>query len=278
MLSRIIQEQSTPYFIGRLSGNEPLLCLNVMRKERIRQELINEMRNTAGIHFTHNENVHEYVKEYVNSCKNTTVLCYWGDKPVGMAGQGYHILQLMKRVNPKRQYYQARVLEPFYTMKEESYIPPFQNQHILIIHSHKYTIEKQLDHLDTLFPKPIFKNCTFHIVRPPRQNAGHCDGRPWNEHFNEWKVELDELFKHHSFDTVLVSAGGFGMITSNYIYTKHKQNVIYVGGALQLYFGIYGSRWMKHPIISTFFNEHWTRVLDQDKPPNAKLCENSSYW
>ena len=96
------------------------------------------------------------------------------------------------------------------------------------------------------------------------------------------KKELSELSQTFDFDIALVSCGGFGMILSDYIYSKMKKSVLYVGGGLQLYFGIKGNRWNSHPIISKLFNDKWTNVLEEDKPPtlakNPRLCENSCYW
>jgi len=57
---------------------------------------------------------------------------------------------------------------------------------------------------------------------------------------------------------------------------------MYVGGGLQLYFGIIGNRWRRHPIISKMSNNYWTDVLEEDKPKtlkqNPRLCEGSCYW
>ena len=59
-------------------------------------------------------------------------------------------------------------------------------------------------------------------------------------------------------------------------------SVIYVGGALQLYFGIMGNRWRSNEKITILKNDQWTDVFDVDKveslTKNPKLCENSCYW
>ena len=57
---------------------------------------------------------------------------------------------------------------------------------------------------------------------------------------------------------------------------------MYVGGGLQLYFGIKGNRWLTHPNVLKLINDNWTSVLDDDIPTsllsNPRLCENSCYW
>lgn len=274
----IHQYCTEPYFIGRLSANETRLVQCIYEKH-IPSWLINQLKHCAGINFTNNKDVLNYNNEYIQSCINTTALCHWGNHTNScMAEQGYFLLQKLMNKYPDKTYIHSKILEPFYEIENEEYEPPFQNLHILIIHSHKETIEKQIQNLNTFFDKPIFVNCTFKVIQPPRQHAGFCDGKSWNYHFNRWKNTLNEELKNHSFDTSLVSAGGFGMITCNYLFTKHKLNTIYVGGGLQLFFGIKGNRWNNHPIIRKFYNEHWINVLPNDMPPQKQSCENGCYW
>jgi len=79
--------------------------------------------------------------------------------------------------------------------------------------------------------------------------------------------------------TVLVSCGGFGMIISDFIYSELNSSVMYIGGALQLFFGIIGNRWINHPTISKLMNDDtWINVLDSDKPKHIHLCEGGCYW
>ena len=108
------------------------------------------------------------------------------------------------------------------------------------------------------------------------------DTNSWTFHFDKMKNDLFELNKTFDFDIALVSCGGFGMILSDYICSELNKSTMYVGGGLQLYFGIIGNRWKTHPIISKLFNEKWCNVLDQDKPStlssNPRLCENGCYW
>jgi hypothetical protein len=68
------------------------------------------------------------------------------------------------------------------------------------------------------------------------------------------------------------------MILSNYLYEELHTSVIYVGGALQLFFGIMGNRWKTNPTVLHAFDSHWTSVKDEDKPIHPHLCENGCYW
>ena len=93
------------------------------------------------------------------------------------------------------------------------------------------------------------------------------------------KTELKSLKENRfNFDIALVSAGGFGMIVSEYIYSQLDSSVIYIGGPLQLYFGINGGRWKSNETIRANQNQYWTQVMEEDRPKDPRLCENSSYW
>jgi hypothetical protein len=76
----------------------------------------------------------------------------------------------------------------------------------------------------------------------------------------------------------LVSCGGYGMLICDFIKNKMNKNVIYVGGALQIWFGIKGSIWDTHPKISKMYNEYWIRSLKSEIPEGKEYVENSCYW
>ena len=55
---------------------------------------------------------------------------------------------------------------------------------------------------------------------------------------------------------------------------------IYVGGVLQMYFGVYGNRWLKErsDVLRLFMNKHWTRPKEEEQPDGFKKVEGSCYW
>jgi len=275
-------EKKAPFFIGRLSGNEPNLCGKVLTKTQIPQHLIAEMLNAAGIQFLENDDLKEYVKLYNNSCKNSTLLSIWAD---GMYTQAKPYYEFLSKMYPQQKRICAQALEPFYFVDHPEYQfnKCFVNKKVLIITSHEETTKKQLSKHTTMFNKPIFDESTeFYIYKPVQQNGGNHDSNSWKHHFDNMRNDIVELKKEFDFDIAMVSCGGFGMLISDYIYSELHKSTMYIGGGLQLYFGIMGNRWKTHPIISKLQNERWTTVLEEDKPPalasNPRLCENSCYW
>lgn len=275
-------KKKEPFFIGRLSGNEPNLCGKVLTTKTLDKKLLCDMLTCAGIQMLSNEDIKQYVKLYNSSCKNSNILSVWSGSMYTQAKSYYDFLDKMY---PQQKRICAQALEPFYFTdhSEYKYNEIFKNKKVLIITSHKETTKQQLKHHANIFNKPIFDETTeFHIYKPVQQNGGNHDSNSWLFHFDKMKNELIELNKTIEFDIAMVSCGGFGMILSDFIYSELKKNVIYVGGGLQLYFGIIGNRWKTHPIVSKLINDKWTNVVEEDKPPtlssNPRLCENSCYW
>ena len=55
---------------------------------------------------------------------------------------------------------------------------------------------------------------------------------------------------------------------------------IYVGGLLQLLFGVRGARWDKRKEIVDAMNEHWSRPLSHEVPAGNRLLldGDGAYW
>ena len=71
------------------------------------------------------------------------------------------------------------------------------------------------------FKKAIFdKTTTIQVYKPAQQNAGSNDEHSWSFHFNKMKEDIKKIKEDYDFDIALVSAGGFGMILSDYIYSE----------------------------------------------------------
>ena len=273
-------ENKEPFFIGRLSGNEPNLSGRCLNRKQIQDGLIYEMINAAGTKFNSNECLKQFVAAYTKACMNCDLLGVWSGE---MYNQAVLFYTFLERMNCTSKYICAQAVEPFYFLDSENYIfdKILENKKVLIITSHKETTKLQLH--KKVFHTSIFHETTeFHVLKPPQQNGGNTDGQSWLTHYEKFKSDLNAVKNEFDFDIAFVSSGGFGMIICDYILKEMNKSVVYVGGGLQLYFGIMGNRWRTHPKIKNFQNEEWVNVLEEDKPEmlnkNPRLCENSCYW
>lgn len=272
------QKGDEKFFIGRLSGNETRLSGLVLKNKPIEQMLIYNMLYVAGIQLSGYADIDKFIKLYDNSIKSCELLGIWSGSMYTQAIDYYNIID---EKYPDKKKICSQGLEPFYFMNKENYKfnEIFTNKKVLIITSHYNTTLKQLENHNKIYPKRIFDdNTEFKIYKPPQQNGGSHDGNPWIYHFNIIKSDLKKIKDEYNFDIALVSCGGFGMITSNYIYEELDTSVMYIGGGLQLFFGIFGNRWHNNKCILSLRNEYWTRPIDSDKPSNIEFCENGCYW
>ena len=265
------------FFVGRLSHNEGNLCALVILNHNI-QEIVGylgQMRDCTGINISNPDSLSRYVNAYMQAVHNCTI--------VGtMKGTGQMIYTWCAENIPKKEHFPACCLEPFYFFKPCSYNAGVRykwpnimaNKRLLIVSSHFHTIKKQISKLDKLFPPyRIFNNNSFVVVKPP-MTLGDTS-KEWHEHFETFKNNISK----EEFDIALVSCGGYGMPICDFIYCSMNKSCIYMGGALQLLFGIMGKRWEKHAIISGFRNEHWVYPLAEDVPENHQnYCEGGTYW
>ena len=87
---------------------------------------------------------------------------------------------------------------------------------------------------------------------------------------------LDQI---SDYDVALVSAGGYGSLICNHIYeTGHS--AIYVGGVLQMFFGLLGGRWLveRKAIVRMYVNQYWSRPKESERPAGYKKIENGCYF
>jgi len=159
--------------------------------------------------------------------------------------------------------------------------PKWQLENIIMEHNgtigivsyFKEDIESQLTKMDKIWPDKKIKN-KFVVVKSLNTIAGN---QP--EEFDNWLDVYNDLekrvLKEKEPTLWLVSAGCYGLCLCNAI-KNDGGKAIYVGGLLQLLFGIRGKRWDKRKELDKYYNDYW--IYPSIKPKNAELIENGCYW
>ena len=83
------------------------------------------------------------------------------------------------------------------------------------------------------------------------------------------------------FDIALLGCGGYGLPLCNFIKINLQKSAIYVGGGLQLLFGIMGKRWENISMWKQIIKENNTNFvipIKDEKIKNQQLIENECYW
>jgi hypothetical protein len=269
-IKNIIQNNNI-FFIGRVPAIEVNAVYQFNKFNTVNDFSLNALENNAGIKVINKESLKKYTEEYLNAYKICTGICIW-DGPMydtNKLGQDY-----ICEETPTIPKINAIGLEPYYF--RDSWMDIIENKRVLIIHPFVEIFKKQSMQLEKIFPnRKWFRGCTFSFIKPPITLAGNHNETDWQIHIQGLK---DDISANQEFDMALVACGGYGMLISAYIYKELNKSVMYIGGALQLFFGVIGKRWFTNKDILELMNDDWVRPQKQDKPQNFNKVENGCYW
>lgn len=276
-----------PFMICRLSDNATKLSLYYIYSQTIHQHIKERASKYDGIYFDPSQNENDtklYATIYYNALKNMSLfVCY----PKLCVMEQNAIIKALEIKS--KSILHNRVLEPFYLMDDTNMdimnnIPwthELRNKRVLIISPFVDTFKSQIEKGFKFFGDD--NPC---VWLPEQQFVFYkCyntlyNNRPHKNWFETFAIMCKDISKLN-FDIALLSCGGYGLPLCNYIYKNLGKSSIYMGGSLQLLFGVYGERWINHSIISKCISDYplyWTRPSDDEQPENYKKVEGGCYW
>ena len=269
------------FIIPRIAGIENVIAylgVGLFRKEVKWDYLkyrvgLKIMKKNAGIKLTNDESIIKYSKCYCSAFEMCDLFASWeiyGD--VRKAIQKSH--DFVRLIAPQNEIW-GYVYDIFHYI-DNPWTHALEGKRILIISPFVESIKEKLDIRANIYGKDLFPNCQFILLKPP-QTQGDEDCEEFYVEFNKFCSEV--LKVKDEFDVALCSCGGYGNPICAFIYNLGK-SAIYVGGVLQMYFGIYGERWLKErkDVIRLYLNEHWSRPKISEKPKAANEIEEGCYW
>ena len=178
-----------------------------------------------------------------------------------------------------------RNLEPFWS--KQPWTRYLEGKRVVVVHPFAESIKNQYDNYrDKIFedPKVLPTFSSFRVVKAVQSLGGESNFETWFEALDYMKKEVER----ENFDVCLIGCGAYGFPLAAYVKRMGKQ-AIHLGGALQLLFGIKGSRWenpnygviewgIPYGSYSSLINEFWVKPLIKDTPKNAKQVEGACYW
>ena len=90
----------------------------------------------------------------------------------------------------------------------------------------------------------------------------------------ETKAAIDRVFP---VDAALLGCGAYGLPLAAHVVSSGA-SAVYVGGGLQLLFGIMGRRWADRAEIAAVARESWVWPSAAETPPRAEVVEGGAYW
>ncbi len=270
---------SKPHLICRMGwGGEPTPLLWQIRKERFPfikypEYLKKTLKVNTGMFSTNFLGRHYYLKKYTKSLKKCDCIGLWDyDEYIDDK------IMIQKFVNQKRcVLLSAKAFDCLGCLNiNKPYYMALNGKKVLIINPNAKLIESQYKIKEKILPKdkelPSFILKTYAPI--------NTQGSAQTNKYSTWKECLKKMveeIKLIDFDIALVSCGSYGIPICAEIF-KLGKTAVYVGGALQMFFGILGKRWENNITYKKYINEYWKRPLPDEKPDGYKMVEGGCYW
>lgn len=150
---------------------------------------------------------------------------------------------------------------------------------VLIVYQFEETIKAQYLKKDLIWTGehagklPDFELITYKPYWSVGDTMPHSS---WQETFEVMRDDISKL----DFDVAILGCSHYGLPLVAHIKNNMKKSAIYMGGELQILFGIKGERWDGWERVNKHYNEHWTRSFDE-KPNGYNgpvATDNGCYW
>lgn len=283
--SKIIQNQH--FIIPRISGIENNVAVFAHTIHQKKHHDINPlityikktlpaMKNNAGIKLSQENSVIYYSNLYLSAFDKCDILAGWEPhgEYIGHIAQSHAFMQNCYK---EKMFVWAYVFDIFHYIYNNPWTQALKGKRILLISPFQETLQEQIPNRHLFYDGiDLFPDCQFITLIPPQTQADQASAE-FAVEFDKFKSNVDDLLTY--FDVALVSCGGYANPICSHIYSKGK-SAIYVGGVLQMYFGILGNRWIQErpDIVKLFYNKYWKRPKVSERPLNYNKVENGCYW
>lgn len=293
---------STPIFISRFGGSDSNLIIEYFKLKKSKITIDKMLTNTAFINLlnitkkyngyfdkTDNPlNIIKFCENYIDYYKNSDQICialsYYLSKYYIKDNSQYYLkyskeYEDIYNIFEKEIFKTNTVLHNYHNIIES--INPFlkafkifaEGKKILIISPFDKTIHLQKKNLNNFIKNYQFPNFILLTYNTPitynyvDNNNNTILLQQLND--NDWFQTVDRMcndISNLNFDIALLSCGSYSMPLGNFI-KKLGKKAIYVGGVLQLFFGILGDRynhdWLKFIINKEYYIQATELSMEQ---------------
>ena len=163
-------------------------------------------------------------------------------------------------------------LEPFFY--EKPWTSALKGKKVLVINPFVDSIKMQYEKREKLFENPeILPEFELHTVKSVMVLV------PEDNTYGTIIDAIDYMYEEAmkvDFDIALIGCGALGMVLAERFRQNGKQ-AVYLGGVLQMLFGIKGKRWDVQEKYNKMYNEHWIYPIEEP-PKGADRLDGSCYW
>ena len=264
----------TPFMVARFGNTELSVMTSVLKRRLFGntpeidarfQEWFCNLQTGAGFFPDKEELAEDFTDLMIESGKNVDIIamfhCYLDD---------YVFTEFM----PKSKVTFLNHIEPWRC--KEPWTAALKGKKVLVIHPFEASIKSQYQKREQLFPNTdVLPEFELKTLKAVQTIAGEKDDR-----FETWFDALEYMYEQAiriDFDVAIIGCGAYGFPLAAKLKVAGKQ-VIHMGGATQILFGIKGRRWVDNPRAGITFNDAWVYPDESETPKNCKMVENHCYW
>lgn len=228
-------------------------------------KIINQMQQWSGFFPPQIDKIEEFCELMISNIPQIDILGSWLPNE-----------KLFEKELTNVQKVNLELLNPFFSIVP--WTKALEHKKILIIHPFVETIKQQYKKRTLIFNNNILPEFELKTIKAVQTIAGiKSNFANWFEALEYMKEKINET----DFDICLIGAGAYGFPLAAQVKRMGKKG-FHIGGSLQLLFGIRGKRWegQYNEIYnySQFFNEHWVKPAENEKPKGAEIVEGACYW
>ena len=265
---KLLKEKG-PFMATRIGSSE-LSCIyfySMHRNKKISYPGLvrNEMSILSGFFPNDDENLDRFSELFLERIEDTDIMGVWFNR-----GEDF----ICRHFCRGAAIIELRALEPYYYNNPWS--RGLAKKKVLVIHPFADSIISQYNNnRNLLFENknmlPDFELITLKAV----QSYGNIQTgfQNWFDALHDMEQKISSM----DFDVAIIGAGAYGLPLASFIKRLGKA-AIHMGGATQILFGIKGSRWDNHRVISELYNKYWVRPSDSETPVYYKNIDHGCYW
>lgn len=264
----------SPFMVARFGNTELSVMTSVLKRrlfgntpeinERF-NEWFHNLGELSGFFPNDPDLAEKFTDLMLDACKDVDILamyhCYMDD---------YVVTEYMK--NTKVTF--LNHIEPW--RSETPWTAALKGKKVLVIHPFEESVKKQYAKRKLLFSNEnVLPEFDLKTLKAVQTIAGEKD-----ERFETWFEALDYMYREAlkiDFDIAIIGCGAYGLPLAAKLKNAGKQ-VVHMGGATQILFGIKGRRWIDNSRSGIQINDAWVYPQESETPKNAKVVENHCYW
>lgn len=267
-------KRNKPFIISRIGiGSETHSLVKYLKNDySFNNGLIYTLSNNAGIYTNNVDEVIAFCKEYNDCLNNSDALLFFSNHMRGIQHKLIDMYKLQKL--------DVHIISPFFFTRIDNHIPwthHLLGKKVLVINPFVTSMKKQMDNNFKMYKnKDIFLNGQeFIFYKSYQTSAGNHLHGSWIKTFQIMCNDIKKI----DFDIALLGCGGYGLPLCNFIKTKLNKSAIYLGGVLQILFGVGGKRWNEQIYkIQKKEGCRFIRPSGNELTKNRNKVENACYW